>query len=189
MIPPNPSASALSIDKQTGALRLPTGDDIGSDLTQDAFRASALGQRARSADYGTLPWIHYYFAGGRVCDRDLQVSLCFYDQMLVYATVQADLHAAGPNDWANFSLDTESATAEFHLELLTSLLGAATRVTVIPGSGRAELERMHEWIYEWGRVTAGHSSRDGNTSFGFQYADRFEEARRRYDALPRHPAK
>jgi hypothetical protein len=174
----------MSIDRNDGTVGLPSGHSISPSLSQQAFRQTALFQEARSQDYGTLPWIHYHFSGGVIEGRKLLASLCFYDQILIYVSLIANLYAEDVHDWSSYSLDVEAATKDFHDRILEQILGAPTarrRVSV----GQMSPEHLTlacpvTWQFSWGLVGSGHDFKGGITSICVRYGNRHEEANRAY---------
>jgi hypothetical protein len=174
----------MRIDSHSGTVELPNGYSVDPGLSQDGFRAGAMSPHARSEDRGTLPWIHYHFSGGRLEGRELLVSLCFYDQLLVQMSITADLYPPGPRDWSNYSLDVEAATKAFHDRILEATVGEPTRSEHLFGidlpATQATLARPLAWDFPWGRVTSGHDSRGGGTYITVSYGNRHEEASTAY---------
>jgi hypothetical protein len=172
----------MHIDPNTGAVTFPNGFAVGADLTQDAFRDSAMLAQARTDPAGVPPWMHYHFSGGQLEGKELLASLLFYDQMLVSVTVTADLYPPGPKDWSNYSLDVEAATKEFHDRLLTRLLGSPTESPEMSAAGftraQATLARPQTWVLPWGSVWSGHDTKGGGTSVMIHHGNRREEAMR-----------
>jgi hypothetical protein len=179
----------FNIDHTAGTVSLPNGNAISPSLSQDAFRQSAMFPKARAQDFGTLPWIHYHFSGGAIEGHELFTSLCFYDQMLVYASLSANLYTPGVFDWSNYSLDVEAATKELHDRLLNQLLGKPTRSTrlsvgqLLPE--QATLARPLTWQFPWGQVGSGHDFKGGGTCITISYGNRREEACRLYESKRR----
>lgn len=175
---------AFEIDEQTGAVRLPNGLHITDALTKDAFLADPIAANARDEDYGTLPWVHYHLAGGEVEGKPLRVSLCFYDQLLVYVSITADLYPPGPKDWSNYSLQVEAATKLFHEKLLHPMFKQRPEGAGLFGSGspseKDTLNRPLGWQFAWGTVGSYHDSRGGGTYIHVGYGNRKEECNRAY---------
>lgn len=172
----------MQIDRENGTVRLPSGLEIGPALTQDAFCALPGSGSARKHDHGKLPWIHYRLSGGEVDGKELLASLCFYDQLLVYVSISANLYPPGPNDWSDYSLDVESETKRFHDRLLEEILGSPSdggSWSRLPG-GQGTLERPLGWRFPWGRVSSSHDSRGGGTYITISYGNRHEEANNAY---------
>jgi hypothetical protein len=173
----------MQIDRENGTLRFPDGVEIDPALTQDALRALPTGTNAQSWDCGTLPWIHYDLSGGQVDGKELLVSLCFYDQVLVRVSITTDLYPPGPKDWSNYSLDVQAATKRFHDLLLEKVLGPPSdggSCHPLP-TDQAILERPLGWRFPWGRVFSYHDSRGGGTRIDISYGDRLEEATKAYE--------
>jgi hypothetical protein len=174
----------MRIDHGNGGVTLPSGLAISPALTQDSFRALPAFQGAQQHDYGTLPWIHYHFSGGRVEGHELLVSLCYYDQLLVYVSMTADLYPPGPKDWSQYSLDVEAATKEFQDRLLVGMFGKPSESgSFLLGGlskGRETLERPLRWDFPWGSVFSAHDSKGGGTAITVRYGDRLEQASRAY---------
>ncbi len=172
----------LQINRETGTINLPNGLSIISELTHDAFRLMPAFDTARSKDYGTLPWIHYHLSGGRIDDRELLVSLCFYDQLLVDVSMTVNLYPPGQDDWSRYSLDVEAATKRFHDRLLEQMLGNPTiGGSVVPEDlpeGWASLGRPMGWRFPWGEVRSGHDFKGGGTCITIGFGNRKEEASR-----------
>lgn len=118
---PGANASPVRIDQRNGTLELPNGHVVRPSLSKDEFLRSEMSQQARAQEYGTPPWIHFRFAGGTVGGRELLVSLCFYDQVLVCVIVAADLYPPGPKDWSRYSLEIEADIKRFHDSILRNV--------------------------------------------------------------------
>jgi hypothetical protein len=174
----------MQIDRDNGTVRFPNGLEISPALTQDVFRALPTGSKARSQDYGTLPWIHYHLSGGQIDGKELFVSLCFYDQLLVFVSISADLYPPGPKDWSNYSLEVEAATKQFHDRLLEQLLGNPSKgASFLLGrlpAVKETLERTLRWDFAWGSVFSSHDSKGGGTDITVRYGNRLEEANKAY---------
>lgn len=174
----------MQIDRDNGTVRLFNGLEIDPAMTQDAFRALPAGRDAQPRDYGTHPWIHYQLSGGRIDDHDLIVSLCFYDQMLVYVNMSVDLYPPGPKDWSNYSLDVEAATKQFHDRLLAGMLGEpSTSAAFLPGGmldAKETLGQPLRWDFAWGAVSSYHDSKGGGTFMTVSYGNRRQEASEAY---------
>lgn len=178
--------AAFHIDPADGAIRFPDGAGLGVDTTQDAFLASPPGRDARPHDYGTRPWLHQRFTAGAVEGKSLLVNACFYEQMLVYVGITADLEPGKAKDWSNYSLDTEAATKRFHEALLEPMLGPPTERMSL-GIDRftreqATLAEPAAWAFAWGKVTSAHDLKGGGTSIVVSYGNRLEEANLAYGA-------
>jgi hypothetical protein len=174
----------MQIDREDGTVRLPNGLEVGPALTQAAFRALPASQNARSEDYGTLPWIHYHLSGGQIDGKDLLVSLCFYDQMLVNVSVTADLYPPGPKDWSKYSLEVEAATKQFHDGLLKRIFGNPSKggsflFRRLP-ERKETLEWPLRWDFSWGSVFSYHDSKGGGTYITVGYGNRKEDASNAY---------
>lgn len=176
----------MHIDPQTGTVGLPNGYSVDPSLTQDGFRASALFSQARSQDHGTWPWIHYHFSGGHLEGKELLVSLCFYDQVLVYLSMTADLYPPGPKDWSTYSLAVEAAIKDFHDRLLEQTLGKPSRSDQLPygelPAAQATLAHPHIWELPWGTVHSAYDSKGGDTSIIVKYGNRHDEANKAFRA-------
>lgn len=171
----------MNVDRQTGAVTLPNGWSAGPSLTQEGFRSGEMFPGARGGG-GVPPWIHYRFSGGRVEGKELLVSLCFYDEMLVSLSVTVDHYPPGPRDWSDYSLDVEAAAKDFHDRLLEDLLGGPTESSELSTNGlteaQATLARPRRWILPWGKVLSSHDQKGGGTAIIVLYGDRQEEANR-----------
>jgi len=147
----------MQIDLQNGTVTLPNGVAIEPGLTQDDFRASAMFAQVRNQRAGAGHWMNHDFPGGQLDGKELLVSLCFYDQILVSVDVTADLYPPGPRDWSNYSLDVEAATKEFHDRLLEQMLGKPTRSdrfsSVDLSSRQATLAQPKTWELTWARCS------------------------------------
>jgi hypothetical protein len=174
----------MFIDRDSGTVTLPNGYSVGPSLSQEGFRAGEMFGRAKSRDCGTLPWIHYDFSGGNVEGKELLVSVCFYDQMLVSLDITADLYPPGAKDWSNYSLDVEATTKEFHDRLLEQALGKPTRTDRLSMSNltptQTMLARSLMWKFRWGSVVSEHDQRGSGTSIFVSYGNRHEEASKTY---------
>jgi hypothetical protein len=174
----------MQIDRENGTVRLPNGLEIGPALTQDAFRALPDSQHARSQEYGTLPWIHYHLPGGHIDGKEILVSLCFYDQLLVSVSLSADLYPPGPKDRSRYSLEVEAATKQFHDCLLEQMLGKPSKAARFPFGRlpdvKETLERRLRWDFPWGSVFSSHDSKGGGTDITVRYGNRVEEANKEY---------
>lgn len=176
--------ATFRIDPADGSIVFPGGAALGADTTQDAFLATPAGRDARPQDYGTRPWIHHHFTGGAVEGKPLLVSACFYDQMLVFISITADIEPGKAKDWSTYSLDTEAATKRFHERLLEGMLGQPTErlslgIDRFKGD-QATLGEPVSWVYPWGKVTSAHDLKGGGTSIVVNYGNRLEEANRAY---------
>jgi hypothetical protein len=134
----------------------------------------------KSEDHGTPPWIHYRFPGGALEGKNVSVSLCFHDQMLVSVDLAADLYPPGPRSWSAYSLQTEAATKDFHDRLLEYLFAGSTRerrfdVTRL-SEDEAILKRPVNWPFPWGKVCSSHDPRGDSTSITVSYGNRYAEA-------------
>lgn len=175
---------AMKIDPQTGMIRLPSGFDVSVDLTQDAFRALPVFGQSETHSHGTPPWIHYTLSGGQLDSYDVLVSLCFYDQMLVDASMTVDLYPPGPKDWSRYSLDVEADMKNYHDDLLTRMFGKPSHVYDLPNNGlpprQQTLARTLHWNFPWGCAFSCHDFRGGGTFIFVRYGDRKEQAERAY---------
>src|SRR5437588_616520 len=174
----------MHIDQLDGTVSLPNGFSISPGLSQDAFRAGPAFTNARSRDYGTLPWIHYHFFDGQVDGKDLLASLCFYDQLLVWVSLSADLYPPGPKAWLTYSLEVEAATKQFHDRLLERMFGKPSergRVFLprAPEDDRA-LQQWLCWRFPWGRVWSSHDFKGGGTDITVTYGNRRDAAGKAY---------
>jgi hypothetical protein len=165
----------------------PNGCSIGSDCTQEAFRDSAVGAGARSWNCGTLPWIHYGFDGGDIDGNDLIVSLCFYDQLLVYVEFSVSLYRADQRDWAHYSLDIEAAQKALHERILREQfgkpsIGASLLSNRFPTQHDILNQRV-DWHFKWGQVSSCHDSKGGGTFVRVSYGDRMGRATAAYRSL------
>jgi len=179
---------SIHIDARDGTIGLPNGQRIGPNLTQDAFRVSPEFASARKRDCGTLPWIHYHFSGGNLDGKELLASLCFYDQILVYVSLCADLYPPGSKDWSNYSLAVEEATKQPHDGLLTRILGKPNKggsflLGRLP-KGEVTLKRPLFWNFPWGRICSVHDSRGGGTFITINYGDRMDKANKAFRSRP-----
>jgi hypothetical protein len=175
---------SLRIGAQDGTIDLPNGLSISPSLSQDVFRASPAFANARSQDYGTMPWIHYHFPGGNSDGKELLVSLCFYDQILVYVSLCADLYPPGPKDWSNYSLAIQATTKQFHDRLLAQMLGKPTKggslfLGQLP-KGEVTLKRPLFWRFPWGHIYSSHDLKGGGTNITISYGNRKNEAEKAY---------
>jgi hypothetical protein len=174
----------MRIASETGIITFANGIEIGPELTQDVFRALPRTHDARSEDHGTPPWIHYYFSGGQIDEKELLVGLCFYDQALVHVNITADLYPPGPNDWSRYSLDVEAVTKHFHDHLLEEMFGKPSKggnflFRRLP-TGQETLDRPFQWNFSWGNICSYHDSRGGGTYITIGYGNRRVEAERAY---------
>jgi len=181
----------MLIDPSDGTVTLPAGCSISPLLSQDVFRKHSVFPRARSRDFGTLPWIHYHFSGGVIEGKELLASLCFYDQVLVYVSLAADFNPPGAKDWSSYSLDVEAAAKQFHDRLLEQEIGKPTRrdrlsVGNLPAS-QTTLACPLTWKFPWGRVCSGHDFKGGGTFITISFGNRQEEANRAYRRLGEGP--
>lgn len=173
----------MNIDQNDGTVSLPNGFSVSPSLTQDAFQQASVFRTARAQDCGTPPWIHYHFTGGRIDDRELLVSLCFYDQILVEVRLTASLYAANAT-WADYSLDIEAATKDYHERMLERMFGQSTRSNrdsvKHSSSSQSILAHPVVWQFRWGEVASRHDSRGGATFISIEYGDRKEDACKAY---------
>lgn len=174
----------MQIDRENGVVVLPNGVTISPTLTQDAFCALPAGRESQSQDYGTLPWIHYRLSGGDIDDKEILVSLCFYDQMLVRASLTANHYPPGPRNWSSYSLEVEAAIKHFHDRLLEKLLGRPSKgpsflLHRLP-EGEGTLSRPLEWRFPWGKLCSTHDSKGGGTFIRVSYGNRYQEASELY---------
>ena len=178
---------SMHIDAHDGTVSLPNGLRIGPGLSQDSFRGSPAFAGARGQDYGTLPWIHYHLSAGQVDGKDLLVSLCFYDLMLVEVSMTVDLYPPGPKDWSGYSLAVEAQTKQFHDRLLAEMFGDRSRAIRMFPSGLPKLEATLDkplyWKFPWGIVSSYHDSKGGGTYITVGYGNRNEEANKAYHSL------
>jgi hypothetical protein len=174
----------MLINPHDGAIKLPNSISIHSELTQDAMLADPLLADAKRKDYGALPWIHHHFCGGEIEGKPLRASVCFYDQLLVFVTLAADLYPPDPKDWSSYSLEVEAQTKRFHDALLTGELGPPTHIEHFlshdPSGPADTLNRPHRWDYAWGRVWSSHDFKGGGTSIVVRYGNRLEDANAHY---------
>jgi hypothetical protein len=170
----------MTIDKENGTVKLPSGFSIGAELSQTAFRASDAFADSQRRDHGTPPWVHYHFPGGSLDGKELLVSLCFYDQMLVDVSITAEFYPPGQRDWSSYSLEVEAETKRFHDELLERLLGKSRESKRLSWSwlfGQTSvLEEPHSWRFPWGTVSSFHDLKGGGTEIMLSYGHRREEA-------------
>lgn len=175
---------SFHINDADGAVKLPNGVCITEALAKDVLLADPNAANVRTDDYGTLPWMHYHFRGGEVEGKPLLVSLCFYDQLLVYVSITADLYPPGPKDWSNYSLDVEVATKRFHEQLLTKMFTnqpeSADFSRTSEPSGRDLLHRPLSWRFPWGVVGSFHDSKGGGTYIHVSYGDLKDKCNRKY---------
>jgi len=178
----------MHIDPNDGTVTLPNGYVIGPSLTQEAFLIGEMADQAEAQDFGTLPWIHYSFAGGRVERNDLLVSLCFYDQMLIDVTLNVDLYPPEASGWEDYSLDVEAAAKTIHDRLLEASLGKPSESKRLPGGSfsktQATLETPHVWNFEWGEASSSHDVRGGSTLIIVRDGDRHTQAVKAYQKRP-----
>ncbi len=175
---------SLQIDKQNGQVHLPDGSSIGPDLTQGKFKASPTFGQATSRDYGTLPFIHYQFNGGQIDGKILQVSLCFYAEVLLDVSLTANFYPPEAKDWSHYSLEVEAKTKQFHDQLLEAMLGRPSRGGSVVRHRLPKIEKTLDrplaWKYEWGNVTSSHDNKGGGTYIVVNYGDRKREANAEY---------
>ena len=175
---------SIEINANDGTVILPNEYSIAPSLTQEAFRNGKMFGNAQSHDYGTFPWIHYSFSGGSVSDRNLLVSLCFYDQMLVSTNMSVDFYPPGPKDWSNYSLDVETATKQCHDALLQEILGKPAESNRLAGvnldAAHESLARPLMWDFPWGTVRSSYDFKGGGTYIIVSYGNRQEEATKAY---------
>ena len=176
----------MHIDRHDGAVGLPNGIRIDPAVSQEQFRNGPASAFARSEDYGTLPWIHYRLRGGEMDGKELLVSLCFYDEMLVEVSMTVDLYPPGAKDWSSYSLAVEAETKRAHDHLLAEMFGDSSRADRLFSSGLAEpdatLQRPLHWTFPWGLVSSVHDSKGGGTFITVNYGNRKEEANKAYFA-------
>ncbi|MGO9828555.1 MAG: hypothetical protein ACLPJH_00325 [Myxococcaceae bacterium] len=174
------SAPELDISRQDGTVRLPNGAIIDAGLSKDAFRASDLFRSVGNGNDGNSLWIHYRFLGGALAGRELRVSLCFFNQTLVYLELAADLYPPGPKSWSTYSLKTEATTKDFHDQLLHYLFDVSASRGPFQVAQLSEdesiLARPVEFPFSWGTVSSSHDSRGGGTSITVSYGNRLAEA-------------
>lgn len=166
----------MLIDQCDGAVRIPNGVLIHPTLTQDELRASSEFAASQSLDYGTLPWSHFRLNSGEIDGKDIFVSLCFYDQVLVHVSVSVNHYPPGEWDWSQYSLEVESETKRFHDYLLEQELGPPSNVTTLPrhelSDKIATLAQRRDWKFPWGVVSSGHDFKGGGTEIVIRYRDR-----------------
>lgn len=174
----------MKIDPQNGTVAFPNGYSIGSECTHEVFRSSPVGVGARTWDCGTLPWIHYTFDGGEIDGSDLIVSLCFYDQLLVYVEMTVSLYPPDRRDWSYYSLDTEAAEKSLHERILKEQFGepsiGASRLSNRFPAKQDTLNHRVDWQFKWGKVISCHDSKGGGTFVRVRYGDREERATAAY---------
>ncbi len=175
--------STFAIDPNDGTIHLPSGESLDSDLTQDAFRAASALAGANDRNYGTLPWIHYEFSGGQVDGHNLFVSICFYDQLLVYVSITVDLYPHGCTDWSSYSLDTETEIKILHDGLLKKMFDSKPKklpAVKMQDKKHAPLGRAIFWNLKWGSAGSYHDSKGGGTYIVIEYDNRKEKCQRAY---------
>ncbi|HNO78366.1 MAG TPA: hypothetical protein PKN33_09935 [Phycisphaerae bacterium] len=180
--------SGLVINADDGTIHLPSGASLSADLTQDAFRAASAFAGANERNYGTLPWIHHEFSGGQVDGHNLFVSVCFYDQLLVYTSITVDLYPPGSTDWSSYSLDTETEIKNLHDGLLQKMFNSKPkklRPVKMQDEKHAPLGRAIRWNFKWGSAGSYHDSKGGGTYIHVEYDNRKEKCERAYRL--RHP--
>lgn len=175
------SSVQFSIDRQTGAIRLPNGEVITSSLTRDELEGSSLGKVERVWDVGN-GWWHFCISCAFDSERDLYVDLCFCEKLLVYVNLSVDLDPQGPKGWESSSLEKNAKQKEFQEELLFKMFGPPTEIRVLPSYGSwlpdfPILDKRSTWSFHWGSIGSSHDSRSGNTSVGVSYGNRFKTAK------------
>jgi hypothetical protein len=183
---------SIEINADNGTIILPNEYLVSPSLTQEAFRNGEMFSHAQSRTAGTPPWIHYSFSGGSVTKRNLLVSLCFYEQMIVSMNMTVDFYPPGPKDWSDYSLDVETATKQFHDALLEEILGKPTESDRLAG---IDLDLAHEtlakplkWDFPWGIVRSSYDFKGGGTFIIVSYGNRQEEATQEYwQRFPKKP--
>lgn len=175
---------SIEINADNGTIILPNEYSVSPSLTQEAFRNSEMFSNAQSRTAGTFPWIHYSFSGGSVSNRNLIVSLSFYDQMLVSTHMTVDFYPPGPKDWSDYSLDVETVTKQCHDALLEEILGKPIESGRLKG---INLDPAHEtlarplmWDFPWGTVRSSYDFKGGGTYIIVSYGNRQEEANQEY---------
>jgi hypothetical protein len=175
---------SIEINTDNGTIILPNEYTVSPSLTQEAFRNGEMFGNAQSRTAGTFPWIHYSFSGGSVSDRNLIVSLTFYDQMLVSTRMTVDFYPPGSGDWSNYSLDVEKATKQCHDALLEEILGKPTEADRLAGvnldAAHEPLARPLKWDFPWGTVRSSYDFKGGGTYIIVSYGNRQEEANQEY---------
>ena len=175
---------SIDINTNNGTIILPNRYPVSPSLTQEVFRNGEMFSKAQSRTYGTFPWIHYSFPGGMVTGRNLLVNLCFYDQVVVYTTLNVDFYPPGPKDWSDYSLDVEAETKQFHDSILDKILGKPTESDLLPNlnldAAHEILARPLKWCFQWGTVLSSHDFKGGGTYITVSYGNRREQATREY---------
>jgi hypothetical protein len=159
----------LSIDASNGSVDLPNGYRVFPNLTEQAFRASAIGQAARIREPGSRGWRWYHFSGGQIDRKNLSTSLSFHDERLDRIELTVDFSPPGPRNWSNYSHDIERQTKGFHDRILDQLLGRPRLRERLLACFRP---RALEWVYQWGRVGSFLGDRGGSAFISIRYSER-----------------
>jgi hypothetical protein len=175
---------SIEINTDNGTIILPSEYAVSPSLTQEAFRKGEMFSNAQSRTAGTFPWIHYSFSGGSVSGRNLLVSLCFYDQMIVSTHMTVDFYPPGSKDWSDYSLDVETSTKQCHDALLEEILGTPTESDRLAGvhldPAHETLARPLKWDFPWGTVRSSYDFKGGGAFIIVGYGNRQEEATQKY---------
>jgi hypothetical protein len=175
---------SIEINTDNGTIILPSEYAVSPSLTQEAFRKGEMFSNAQSRTAGTFPWIHYSFSGGSVSGRNLLVSLCFYDQMIVSTHMTVDFYPPGSKDWSDYSLDVETSTKQCHDALLEEILGTPTESDRLAGvhldPAHETLARPLKWDFPWGTVRSSYDFKGGGAFIIVGYGNRQEEATQEY---------
>jgi hypothetical protein len=148
----------LVIDRQTGALRLPSGS-IGRDLTRSAFLLSPLHAPAGSADMHT-GWMQ----GRAIQTLDglvFGVDLVFEGERLDYYSLCLDDARYGTS-WGDWSEEKQLAHRDAHDAWLVSTLGPGERK---PSPWGPELR----YSFPWGEVWSTFDTRGGFSTIGVRF--------------------
>ena len=174
----------IDINADNGTIILPNQYAFSPSLTQEEFCNGGMFGNAQSKTYGTFPWIHYRFSGGKLSGRNLLVNLCFFDQVIVSATMSVNLYPPGAADWSHYSLDVEAAAKQFYDAMLQEILGAPADSQLL---ANMNLDAAHEclarpllWVFPWGTVRSAHDFKGGGTYIMVSYGNRKEEASKLY---------
>jgi hypothetical protein len=175
---------SIEINADDGTIILPNEYSISPSLTQETFRNSEIFGNAQSRTSGTPGWIYYSFSGGSLSGRNLLVSICFYEQMIVSMNMTVDFYPPGSKDWSDYSLDVETATKQCHDALLEEILGKPTESDRLAGvdldAAHESLVRPLKWDFPWGVVRSSYDFKGGGTYIIVSYGNRQEEATKAY---------
>lgn len=147
------------IDRQTGALMLPTGS-IGRDLTRAAFLSSPMGAQARCDDKGTLG-MSAYLGPQPVDDLVFGVELHFVGEQLRGYSLWLDDPRYGTS-WDDYSEGKQRAQRDAHDAWLLSTLGPGDRGPIPQG-------RELRYTFPWGEVWSTFDARGGSSTIGVRF--------------------